>query len=46
MIGATRESVNKALSNYRSRGTIDIARNRVILNDIEALRRIVDASFE
>ncbi|MBU6149953.1 MAG: Crp/Fnr family transcriptional regulator [Chloroflexi bacterium] len=46
MIGATRESVNKALSNYRSRGTIAIARNRVILNDIDALRRIVDASFD
>jgi CRP/FNR family cyclic AMP-dependent transcriptional regulator len=39
MVGATRESVNKHLRAYRSRGIIDVSRQRIIIRRPEELQR-------
>jgi CRP/FNR family transcriptional regulator, cyclic AMP receptor protein len=39
MVGATRESVNKHLRSYRSRGIIDVNRQRIVIRRPEELQR-------
>lgn len=46
MIGATRESVNKALATLRADRQIEIARNRITIVDPTRLRSAVDATYD
>jgi len=39
MVGATRESVNKHLRSYRSRGIIDVSQQRIVIRKPDELRR-------
>ena len=39
MVGATRESVNKHLRSYRSRGILDVSQQRIVIKKPEELKR-------
>ena len=42
-VGATREATSRALSRFRDAGLVTTARQRVTINDVEGLRRVVEA---
>jgi len=46
MMGVTRESINKHLAAWRENGLIDLARGRIILHDVPALRKIVSEAMD
>ncbi len=43
--GATRESVNKALMQWKQDGVVDVKRGRIHLKNIEMLERIASGEF-
>jgi len=46
MIGATRESVNKALASFRARDLIAVGRHRLSILDLDGLRGLVDRALD
>ena len=44
LVGASRESVNKALRLYRSQGYISVGKQRIVVHDLKGLRGYVDAA--
>jgi CRP-like cAMP-binding protein len=46
MIGATRESVNKSLASFRSRGLLVVGRHRLSILDLDGLRGVVDRALD
>ena len=46
MIGATRESVNKALASFRARGLLVVGRHRLSILDLDGLRGVVERALD